>query len=59
MQPEISISGLGVVKGLEFAEYPNIEQYRGIPYGFIPARFRQSKLVTSWPDNKWDGTAFG
>ncbi|RDL31820.1 Uncharacterized protein BP5553_09222 [Venustampulla echinocandica] len=57
MQREVP--GLGTVNGIEFAECPNVEQYRGIPYGSVPARFRQSKLVTSWPDNKWDGTVHG
>jgi hypothetical protein len=56
---ERKVPGLGVVKGLVFSEYPHIEQYRGIPYGSVPARFRQSKLVTSWPDGRWDGTTHG
>ena len=50
---------LGVVEGIEIPEYPNVEQYRGIPYGSVPARFQQAKLVTKWPDNKWDGTKYG
>ena len=53
------IPGLGVVTGPTHPRYANIEQYNGIPYGSIPARFRQAKLVTSWPDNKWDGTKYG
>ena len=50
---------LGVVEGIEIPEYPKVEQYRGIPYGSIPARFQQAKLVTKWPDNRWDGTKYG
>lgn len=53
------VPGLGEVKGLERAEFPDVDQYRGIQYGFVPARFRQSKLVTSWPDGKWDATKYG
>ncbi|KAL6408580.1 Lipase 3, partial [Ilyonectria robusta] len=53
------VPGLGSVQGLVPAEFGNVEQYRGIPYGSIPARFRQAKLVTSWPDGKWDGTKYG
>lgn len=57
--PQREVPGLGVVTGIEPAEFPQTEQYNGIPYGSIEARFRQSKVVTSWPDNKWDGTKYG
>lgn len=50
---------LGAVDGISSPDFPNIEQYNGIPYGSIPARFRQAKLVTTWPDDKWDGTKYG
>jgi hypothetical protein len=53
------VPGLGSVQGLLPAEFENVEQYRGIPYGSIAARFRQAKPVTTWPDGKWDGTKYG
>ncbi|OQU95216.1 hypothetical protein CLAIMM_01455 [Cladophialophora immunda] len=53
------VQGLGVVHGVDFTDYPNVEQYRGIPYGSIPARFRQATLVNSWKDGRLDGTAYG
>jgi carboxylesterase type B len=56
---EREVPGLGAVKGLSFAEYSHVEQYRGIPYGSVAARFRRSELVTSWPDGRMDGTAYG
>jgi carboxylesterase type B len=56
---ECEVPGLGAVKGLSFAEYSHVEQYRGIPYGSVAARFRRSELVTSWPDGRMDGTAYG
>lgn len=59
MAPQREVPGLGVVAGLDSAEFPLVEQYHGIPYGEIEARFRQSKLVTSWPEGKWDGTKHG
>lgn len=56
---QLQVPGLGAVSGLTQTKYAKVEQYNGIPYGSISARFRQSKLVTSWPDNKWDGTKYG
>jgi hypothetical protein len=53
------VPGLGTVEGVSSTDLPNIEQYNGIPYGSIPARFRQAKLVKTWPDNRWDGTKYG
>ena len=54
-----TVPGLGVVEAAELSNYTAVEQYRGIPYGSISARFRQSKIVASWPGNKWDGTNYG
>lgn len=53
------VPGLGEVKGLERAEYSGVDQYRGIQYGFVPARFRQAELFNSWPEGKWDATEYG
>ncbi|RAO73254.1 uncharacterized protein BHQ10_009266 [Talaromyces amestolkiae] len=57
--PTRLVSGLGEIEGLGFSQYPNVEQYRGIPYGIVPARFRQAKLVSSWPDGKLKATQYG
>lgn len=54
-----NIPGLGSVQGLLSTEFKNSEQYRGIPYGSISARFRQSKLVTTWPEKRCDATKYG
>jgi hypothetical protein len=56
---ERHVPGLGDIKAFYPPGSPKVEQYRGIPYGSVPARFRQAKLVTGWPDNKWDGTKYG
>ncbi|PVH84303.1 alpha/beta-hydrolase [Cadophora sp. DSE1049] len=54
-----TVPGLGSVRGVLPPEFGNAEQYRGIPYGSISARFRQSKLVTAWPENTCDATKYG
>jgi len=38
----------GIEHPLSAADVP-IHQYRGIKYASVPARFRQSKLVTKYP----------
>lgn len=53
------VPGLGLIEGLQFPDYPHVEQYRGIPYGSVSARFRQAELVTEWEDEKLDGTKYG
>ncbi|KAJ5460938.1 Alpha/Beta hydrolase protein [Penicillium daleae] len=56
---ERHVPGLGVVSGIVSDKFRHIEQYNGIPYGTIEARFRQAKLVTSWHGDKWDGKEYG
>lgn len=53
------VPGLGQVQGVLPVDFKNVERYRGIPYGSISARFRQSKLVTKWADDKLDATKYG
>ena len=53
------VPGLGVIEGLDFFDYPHVEQYRGIPYGSISARFRQAELVKQWKDGKLDAREYG
>jgi carboxylesterase type B len=53
------VPGLGLVQGLLPVDFKRVEQYRGIPYGSVPARFRQSKLVTKWADDTLDATKYG
>lgn len=45
--PQREVPGLDVVTGIERAKYPQVEQYNGIPYGSIEARFQQPKVVTT------------
>ncbi|KAJ7598572.1 Alpha/Beta hydrolase protein [Mycena floridula] len=47
----------GVIHGISSPEVP-ILQYRGIKYAYIPARFCQSKLFTSYPVET-DATKYG
>lgn len=53
------IPGLGEATGFEKRAFPHVEQYRGIQYGVVPARFRQSQPLVSWPDQQWDATKYG
>lgn len=57
--PKREVPNLGEIIGTTFEEHPEVEQYRGIPYATVPARFKQSVLADSWPEKKWDGTKFG
>ena len=47
----------GVLHPISTAEAP-VHQYRGIKYATIPARFRQSRLHTTYPP-RTDATHFG
>ncbi|RYC89435.1 hypothetical protein BFJ63_vAg7688 [Fusarium oxysporum f. sp. narcissi] len=54
---ELSVQGLGVVKGLSFPN--NIHQFSGIPYASLSKRWTRSQLRTSWPGDFHDGTKLG
>lgn len=47
----------GIIHSLSTPEAP-LHQYRGIKYASVPARFRQSKLVTLYPPVT-DATKYG
>lgn len=55
----VSIAGLGEVKGLEFAN--GVRQFTGIPYANLAKRWTRSTLKTSWADKNGfhDGTKLG
>jgi len=37
----------------------NVAEFRGIPFGRIPARFRRGELVNSVPGGTFDATKYG
>jgi hypothetical protein len=48
---------LGEIVGLARGE--DIVQFRGIPFGSIPARFRQAQLLDSLPHQPYDARKSG
>jgi carboxylesterase type B len=48
---------VGVAHSLSTSDLP-INQFRGIKYASVPARFRQAKLFTSYP-RVTDATRYG
>ena len=36
-----------------------VAQFRGIPYATVHQRFRQAKLLDSWPGGQLDASKFG
>ncbi|KAF5370761.1 hypothetical protein D9758_002121 [Tetrapyrgos nigripes] len=53
----IQIPGLGVLEGWQNSD--GTKQFFGIPYAQYSERFRNSKEITSWPDNKFDARKLG
>ena len=48
LHEELKTTFAGVVHPISTPDAP-VHQYRGIKYATIPARFRQSKLLTRYP----------
>ncbi|OBZ77890.1 Lipase 3 [Grifola frondosa] len=57
LHEELKTTFTGIVHSISTPEAP-VHQYRGIQYATIPARFRQSKLCTSYPPQT-DATRYG
>jgi carboxylesterase type B len=55
----VSHPSLGTLNGLIPASTPSVAQFRNIPFGRIPARFRQSVLATTLSDDERDCTEYG
>lgn len=57
LHEDLKTTFIGVMHPISTPEAP-VHQFRGIKYATIPARFRQSRLYTSYPPQT-DATRFG
>ena len=54
-----SPSRIQTVVGKQSALSPDIQEFRGIPYGCVPARWEHSSLRTCLPQDVFDATRNG